>query len=77
MIGRAKFSSSAIDGKSTSEIREMCLAVGVDCDSYPSEYLRGVCMMRDDTGNWVVHKYIPMFKGLERETIERLINVGE
>ena len=77
MVGRANFSHKELHGKNTSQIDEMLLAKGIDFNAYPTHQKRGSCCIRDGEGHWFVDEGIPMFKGEDREYIEKLINCEE
>lgn len=87
MVGQANFSHKQLHGKSCNNIKEMLLdEKGISWEDDFSTYKkRGACCIRQDvqTDNmvtvrdkWVIDNEIPVFKGEDREYIDRLIDVG-
>ena len=46
-VGRANFSCKELSGKSCADIKEMLKEKGVDWDSFPLEFQRGSCCVRN------------------------------
>ena len=77
-LGQAHFSHKELHGKNTDDIITMVKEkTGILWNNLPIEQQRGVCCVKDENGHWVIDKNIPVFKGDDREYIEKLINVGE
>lgn len=85
MVGQANFSQKELHGKSCNKIQDMLmLAKGINWNDFPICQKRGSCCIKefyqDDSGiksRWIIDKEIPIFKGEDRDYIEKLIYVGE
>ena len=74
MVGQAYFSHKELDKKSNSDIQDMLmLQKGINWNNYPTHQKRGSCVIKKD-GKWVVDLEIPIFRGEDRNYIEKLIN---
>ena len=78
MVGHTYFSEKEIHGKSTREIQDMLMdEYNVNWDNYPVPCKRGVCVVKKpvlavpDKKVWVIDKNIPIFKGNDRDYINR------
>jgi tRNA(His) 5'-end guanylyltransferase len=77
-LGQAHFSHKELHGKSAEDIITMVKEkTGILWNNLPIEQQRGFCCIKDEDGHWVIDRSIPVFKGDDREYIEKLINVGE
>ena len=77
MVGQANFSHAQLQGKSCNDIQDMLmLQKGINWNNFPVECKRGTCCIKTDEG-WIIDKEIPIFKGDDREYIDKLIKVGE
>jgi tRNA(His) 5'-end guanylyltransferase len=77
MVGQANFSHAQLQGKSCNDIQDMLmLQKGINWNDFPVECKRGTCCIKTNEG-WIVDKEIPIFKGEDREYIDKLIKVGE
>lgn len=72
-----KLSCNALQDKMFSE-------AGVNWNDFPTYQKRGACVVKesvlsgdDSKYGWVIDREIPIFKGVDREYIDRLVNVGE
>ena len=85
MVGQANFSHKELQHKSCKDIKEMLLEKNIDWTTLPLHQQRGSCCIKEayelETENgtvirtrWVIDKDIPMFKGTDREYVEKLIN---
>ena len=73
MVGQANFSHTQLQGKSCNDIQDMLmLQKGINWNNFPVECKRGTCCIKTDKG-WIVDKNIPIFKGEDREYIDKLI----
>lgn len=73
MVGQANFSHAQLQGKSCNDIQDMLmLQKGINWNDFPVECKRGTCCIKTEDG-WVVDKNIPIFKGEDREYIDKLI----
>ena len=79
MVGRAYFSHSQLKNKNNSQIQDMLMEQhNVNWNNFPTHKKRGTCVIRDpETSKWVIDMNIPIFKGEDREYIERTFMVGE
>lgn len=73
MVGQANFSHAQLQGKGCNDIQDMLmLQKGINWNDFPVECKRGTCCIKTDEG-WIVDKEIPIFKGENREYIDKLI----
>ena len=90
MVGQANFSHREIQNKSCNDIRDMLKTQKeIDWDDFPMHQKRGSCCVYrnyqnpesitegDTIKGWIIDKEIPIFKGEDREYIDKLIFVGE
>lgn len=77
MVGQANFSHKELQGKSCNEIQDMLFTQkGINWNDFPTYQKRGSCAIKVDSG-WFIDNNIPIFKGEDREYIDKLIFVGE
>lgn len=76
-VGQANFSHKELQGLSTSQVLEKLLREKqVDWNSLPIHLQRGSCCIKkniDGIDSWFIDTEIPIFKGEDRDYIERLI----
>ena len=73
MVGQANFSHAQLQNKTCNDIQDMLmLQKGINWNNFPVECKRGTCCIKTDEG-WIVDKEIPIFKGEDREYIDKLI----
>lgn len=76
-VGQATFSHKELQGLSTSQVLEKLLKEKqVDWNSLPIHLQRGSCCIKkniDGIDSWFIDTEIPIFKGEDRNYIERLI----
>lgn len=88
MVGQANFSQKELHGKSCNKIQDMLmLEKNINWNDFPVYQKRGSCAIKQikDISNgegdyrteWIIDKEIPIFKGEDRDYIERFIYVGE
>lgn len=92
MVGQANFSHKELQNKSCNDIQDMLMTQkGINWNDFPTYQKRGSCVVKEnylDTtpestdselirSCWIIDKNIPIFKGENREYIERFVNVGE
>jgi len=91
MVGQANFSRRELHCKSCSDIQDMLMTQkGINWNDYPVYQKRGSCVIRAENDEvvsesdnekvrkkWMIDKAIPIFRGEDREYIERLIRVDE
>ena len=91
MVGQANFSHKELQNKSCNDIQDMLVVQkSVNWNDFPVNQKRGSCCVKrqcEDTTEydgafvmktyWCIDNSIPIFKGEDREYIDKLINVGE
>lgn len=81
MVGQANFSHKELQNKSCNMIQDMLLTQkDINWNDFPTYKKRGSCCIRcdgTDKSGWVIDEGIPIFKGEDREYIDKLIYVGE
>lgn len=77
MTGRTYLSSKELHGLSSDQIKKVLLEkFDVDWESFPKYFQRGSACYRMDDG-WTIDRDLPIFKGEDREYVERHIRVEE
>ena len=77
MVGQAYFSHKALQGKSCKDIQDMLVFdCGIEWRYYPTPCKQGTCCIKTEEG-WIIDRNIPIFKGEDRNYIDKLIFVGE
>ena len=77
MVGQANFSHSQLQNKSCNDIQDMLmLQKGINWNDCATDEKRGSCCIKDSIG-WIIDVNIPIFKGEDREYIDKLVYVGE
>lgn len=77
MVGQANFSHGQLQNKSCNDIQDMLmLQKGINWNDYATDEKRGSCCIKDSIG-WIIDVDIPIFKGEDREYIDKLVYVGE
>ena len=83
MVGQANFYHKEIQNKSCNMIQDMLMIEkGINWNDFPTYQKRGSCCIKEEyyidsttvRTRWVIDKEIPIFKGENREYIEKLIN---
>ena len=86
MVGQAHFSHRELQNKNCNEIQDMLFTQkGINWNDFATPLKRGSCCIKetykhdDDTlrTRWIIDKEIPVFKGEERDYIDKLVYVGE
>lgn len=81
--GQAHFSHKQLEGLNSNQIQELLFQEkGINWDDYPTKFKRGSCcikkyhqtMNQTLKGYWFIDNEIPIFKGEDREYIEKLIS---
>lgn len=74
LAGQNYFSHSQLHGKSCNKIQDMLfLEKSINWNDYPAVFKRGACCIKINGIGWVLDLEIPLFKGEDREYIEKLI----
>ena len=77
MVGQAYFSHKELQGKSCKDIQDMlAFGYGIEWGYYPAPCKQGTCCIKTEEG-WIIDKNIPIFKGEDRNYIDKLIYIGE
>lgn len=77
MVGQAYFSHTELQNKSCKDIQDMlALGRGIDWNYYPTTCKRGTCCIKTEQG-WLLDDNIPVFKGEDRNYIEKFIYIDE
>lgn len=72
-VGQASFSHKELQGLSTNQIQELLFSkCGINWNYFPTHLKRGCCCIKKEDG-WYIDEEIPIFKGEDREYIEKLI----
>lgn len=87
MVGQANFSHKELQNKSCNDIQDMLMTrKGINWNNFPTYQKRGSCCIKEDYADkengslrthWIIDKEIPMFKGEDRDYVDKLIYVGE
>jgi tRNA(His) 5'-end guanylyltransferase len=76
MVGQANFSHSELQNKSCNQIQEMLFQErDINWNDFPTHLKRGSCCIKIEDGRsfWFIDKDIPIFKGEDREYINKRI----
>ena len=77
MVGQANFSHKELQNKSCNMIQDMLLTQkDINWNDFPTYKKRGSCCIKVDglkRSSWIIDKDIPIFKGEDREYIDKLI----
>ena len=77
MVGQAYFSHTELQNKSCKDIQDMlAFGRGIDWNYYPTTCKRGTCCIKTEQG-WLLDDNIPIFKGEDRNYIEKFIYIDE
>lgn len=85
MVGQANFSHKELQNKSCNDIQDMLMTQkGINWNDLPTYQKRGTCVVKEKylegeflRSRWTIDKDISIFKGTDREYIDRLIYIGE
>ena len=83
MVGHVYYTPSELHGKTCADIKTMLnIEKKFDWESLPLDCQRGACCIRrKESGvlsrEWMIDRSIPIFKGSDREYIDKLVFVGE
>lgn len=77
MVGQAYFSHKELQGKSCNDIKDMLISQkNINWENFSTHQKRGSCCIKTEKG-WIVDKEIPVFKGKDREYIDRFVIIEE
>lgn len=85
MVGQTNFSQKELHGKSCNQIQDMLFTQkGINWNDLDTYLKRGSCCIKEKyldgeilKSRWIVDKNIPIFKGEDRDYIDKLVYVGE
>lgn len=85
MVGQANFSHKELQNKTCNQIQDMLFTQkGINWNDLDTYLKRGSCCVKEKylereylRSKWVMDKNIPIFKGEDREYIDKLVFVGE
>lgn len=91
MVGQANFSHKELHGKSCNMIQDMLMTQkGINWNDLPTYQKRGSCCIKEAVFHyeeesdkiktrlqWIIDNEIPIFKGEDREYIDKLVFVGD
>lgn len=92
MVGQAQFTHKELQNKSCNQIRDMLMIQkNINWNDFPIYQKRGSCCIKEEyqsenvdnkdgavvRKHWIIDKEIPIFKGEDREYIDKLIFIGE
>ncbi len=75
MLTSCYYSHKEMQGKGRADQHEMLHEKGVNWNDYPTSYKRGRCVVKTEDGGWTIDNEIPIFKGEEREYVERFVRM--
>lgn len=78
MAARTHLSNTEVKNKITKEMKQMLEQIGITWEDYPVDCQRGACAIREQRDgdvrpHWYVDKNIPIFKGKDRDYVNRFV----
>ena len=78
MAARTHLSSTEVKNKTTKEMKQMLEQIGITWEDYPMDCQRGACAIKEQKDgdvrpHWYVDKNIPIFKGEDRDYVNRFV----
>lgn len=78
MAARTHLSNTEVKNKITKEMKQMLEQIGITWEDYPIDCQRGACAIREQRDgdvrpHWYVDKNIPIFKGKDRDYVNRFV----
>lgn len=78
MVGQANYSHKRLQGKSCEQIKNMLLKEkSIVWDRVPNYQKVGSACFKNENGDWIIDKDMPILKDENRNYVDRLIFVGE
>ena len=75
MVVRSLYSHKQCENKNCDELQEMIFQKGINWNDLPTYQKRGRCAVYEDY--WKIDNEIPIWKGEDRNYIEKLLAVAE
>lgn len=78
MAACTHLSNTEVKNKTTKEMKQMLEQIGITWEDYPVDCQRGACAIREQRDgdvrpHWYVDKNIPIFKGEDRDYVNRFV----
>jgi len=78
MAAHTHLSNTEVKNKITKEMKQMLEQIGITWEDYPVDCQRGACAIREQRDgdvrpHWYVDKNIPIFKGKDRDYVNRFV----
>lgn len=78
MAAHTHLSNAEVKNKITKEMKQMLEQIGITWEDYPIDCQRGACAIREQRDgdvrpHWYVDKNIPIFKGKDRDYVNRFV----
>lgn len=78
MAARTHLSNTEVKNKITKEMKQMLEQIGITWEDYTVDCQRGACAIREQRDgdvrpHWYVDKNIPIFKGKDRDYVNRFV----
>lgn len=85
MVGQANFSHKELQNKSCNQIQDMLMVQkNINWNNFPTYQKRGSCCIEEEKmiesqmrSSWIIDTEIPIFKGVDRDYVEKRILIGE
>ena len=79
MVGQANFSHKELQNKTCNDIQDMLMTQkGINWNDFPTHLKRGSCCIRhEEDGGWSIDLNIPIFRGPDRNYINKCILYSE
>ena len=85
MVGQANFSHKELQNKSCNQIQDMLIVQkSINWNNFPTYQKRGSCCIKEEKmiedqirSSWIIDTEIPIFKGIDRDYVEKRILIGE
>ena len=85
MVGQANFSHKELQNKSCNQIQDMLMVQkSINWNNFPIYQKRGSCCIKEEKmiedqmrSSWIIDIEIPIFKGIDRDYVEKRILIGE
>lgn len=76
-VGQAHFSPKQLHGLNTDQVQDLLFKEkGINWNDFPILLKRGACVIKNDSGYWIIDKEIPVFSQ-DRQYVNKLTYIGE